>query len=171
LSSANFEKVTAMTRTPAMPQAADAGRRLLLAEDEPALAEMLTELLTAEGYAVEMARDGHAAWHVAVTSQHEVAVLDRGLPYLDGLTVLRRLRNAGWSIPVLVLSAFGTPGDLAAGLEAGADDYLIKPFDIDDLLARLVSLLARRGDPTRARHLGDGATHRSHRPARDPTVL
>lgn len=134
-----------MTRTPATPDATGARPRLLLAEDDPVLMEMLAELLTADGYDVGVARDGRAALQLALTGRQEVAVLDRGLPYVDGLTVLRRLRNAGWSVPVLVLSAYGTPQDRIAGLEAGADDYLVKPFDVDDLFARLRTLLDRRG--------------------------
>lgn len=119
------------------------GRRLLLAEDDPDLTEMLAELLTAEGYEVDVARDGQSALHLALNGRHEVAVLDRGLPHLDGLTVLARLRRAGWSTPVLVLSAFGTPGDRVQGLDAGAEDYLAKPFDVEELLARLRALLRR----------------------------
>jgi two-component system response regulator QseB len=118
-------------------------RRLLLAEDDPDLTEMLAELLTAEGYDVDVARDGQAALHLALNGRHEVAVLDRGLPHLDGLTVLGRLRHSGWSTPVLVLSAFGTPRDRVDGLDAGAEDYLVKPFDVEELLARLRALLRR----------------------------
>ncbi|MCU1671224.1 MAG: two-component system response regulator [Blastococcus sp.] len=132
-----------MRRIPASADAPGAGRRLLLAEDDPDLTEMLTELLTAEGYAVDVARDGQGALHQALNGRHEVAVLDRGLPHVDGLTVLGRLRSAGWSIPVLVLSAFGTLRDRVDGLDAGAEDYLVKPFDVEELLARLRALLRR----------------------------
>jgi two-component system response regulator QseB len=118
----------------------------LLAEDDPALTEMLTELLTDEGYEVDVARDGQAALHLGLNGRHEVAVLDRGLPHVDGLTLLGRLRSAGWSVPVLVLSAFGTSQDRVAGLDAGAEDYLVKPFDVEELLARLRSLLRRHLD-------------------------
>jgi len=104
---------------------------------------MLTELLTEEGYYVDVARDGQAALHLALNARHEVAVIDRGLPSLDGLSALGRLRSSGWSVPVLVLSAFGTPQDRVDGLDAGAEDYLGKPFDIDELLARLRALLRR----------------------------
>jgi two-component system response regulator QseB len=131
----------------AAPDVPCAGPRLLLAEDDLDLIEMLTELLTTEGYEVEVARDGQTALHVALNGRHEVAVLDRGLPHVDGLTVLARLRSAGWSIPVLVLSAFGTSRDRVDGLDAGAEDYLVKPFDIEELLARLRAL--------RRRHLED----------------
>jgi two-component system response regulator QseB len=138
-----------MTADASLAEAAGPRRRLLLAEDDPDLLEMLTELLTAEGYDVDVARDGQAALHVALNGRHEVAVLDRGLPHLDGLTVLGRLRRAGWSTPVLVLSAFGTPRDRVDGLDAGAEDYLVKPFDVEELLARLRALLRR--------HLEDAA--------------
>lgn len=127
------------------PSAREAARRrrLLLAEDDPDLTEMLAELLTAEGYDVDVARDGQAALHLALNGRHEVAVLDRGLPHLDGLAVLGRLRRSGWSTPALVLSAFGTPRDRVDGLDAGAEDYLVKPFDVEELLARLRALLRR----------------------------
>jgi two-component system response regulator QseB len=118
----------------------------LLAEDDPDLVEMLTELLSEEGYDVDVARDGQAALHLALNGRHEVAVLDRGLPHLDGLSVLGRLRSAGWAAPVLVLSAFGTPKDRVDGLDAGAEDYLTKPFDVEELLARLRALLRRHLD-------------------------
>lgn len=132
-----------MNVTLGSPDSAGAGRRLLLAEDDPDLLEMLTDLLTAEGYAVDVARDGTTALHRALNEQHQVAVFDRGLPHMDGLTLLRRLRSAGWSAPVLVLSALGTLQDRDAGSAAGAQDYLVKPFDIDQLLARLEALLCR----------------------------
>jgi two-component system response regulator QseB len=135
--------VIGMTGIPAPPDALRRGRPLLLAEDDPDLTEMLTELLAAEGYDVDVARDGQAALHLALNGRHEVAVLDRGLPHLDGLTVLSRLRTSGWSTPVLVLSAFGTPRDRVDGLDAGAEDYLVKPFDVEELLARLRALLRR----------------------------
>lgn len=138
-----------MTGASARVRASGAGRRLLLVEDDPDLVEMLTELLTTEGYDVDVARDGQAALHRALSGRHEVAVLDRGLPHVDGLTVLGRLRSSGWSIPVLLLSAFGTLQDRVDGLDAGAEDYLTKPFDVEELLARLRALLRR--------HLKDSA--------------
>jgi two-component system response regulator QseB len=143
---------------------------LLLAEDDPDLVGMLVELLSAEGYEVDVARDGQAALHLALNRRHEVALLDRGLPHLDGLTLLGRLRDAGWSTPVLVLSAYGTARDRVHGLDAGAEDYLVKPFDVDELLARLRALLRRHLEDaallpvpagrfdTRARTVTTGAT-------------
>jgi two-component system response regulator QseB len=132
-----------MTRSPSAQAAAIPRRRLLLAEDAPDLTAMLAELLAAEGYDVEVARDGQAALHLALNGRHDVAVFDRGLPHLDGITVLGRLRTAGWAVPVLVLSAYGSPRDRVDGLNAGAEDYLVKPFDVDELLARLRALLRR----------------------------
>ncbi len=117
--------------------------RLLLAEDDPELSEMLVELLAGEGYAVDAVRDGQSALQRALADVHDIAVLDRGLPHMEGLELLARLRRAGWSTPVLVLSAYGAPGDRVAGLDAGAEDYLAKPFDVEELLARLRALLRR----------------------------
>ena len=134
-----------MTRRPAvpLPEGTPRRRRLLLAEDDPDLVEMLTELLTGEGYDPDVARDGQTALHLALGNRYDVAVLDRALPHLDGLALLARLRNAGWTTPVLVLSAYGTARDRVDGLDAGAEDYLVKPFDVDELLARLRALLRR----------------------------
>jgi two-component system response regulator QseB len=118
-------------------------RRLLLAEDNPELADMLGELLTTEGYEVDVARDGQSALRLALNTRHDVAVLDRGLPHVEGLELLARLRGSGWSTPVLILSAYATLEDRVAGLDAGAEDYLVKPFDVEELLARLRALLRR----------------------------
>jgi two-component system response regulator QseB len=119
---------------------------LLLAEDDANLQGMLRELLASEGYEVTAVRDGAAALQAALNGQFDVVVLDRGLPLLGGLEVLSRLRQRGWAVPVLVLSAYGTPADRVAGLDAGAEDYLAKPFDVDELLARLRALLRRHLD-------------------------
>lgn len=107
---------------------------------------MLVEVLSAEGYVVDATRDGQAALQRALNGTHDVAVFDRGLPHVEGLALLGRLRRVGWFTPVLVLSAYGTPHDRVAGLDAGAEDYLTKPFDIDELLARLRALLRRHQD-------------------------
>lgn len=120
----------------------DSGR-VLVAEDDSRLAEMLRGLLASEGYEVELARDGQRALHLALTSAFDVIVLDRGLPAVEGLAVLRGLRNSGVTTPVLVLSARGTAPERVEGLDAGAEDYLAKPFDIDELLARLRALTRR----------------------------
>lgn len=121
-------------------------RRLLLAEDDPDLVEMLVELLSAEGYEVDVARDGQEALRLALNAEHDAALLDRGLPHVEGLDLLTRLRSGGWHTPVLILSAYATMEDRVAGLDAGAEDYLVKPFDVAELLARLRALLRRHLD-------------------------
>src|SRR6476661_6816726 len=145
-----------MTRSPSAQVAATPRRRMLLAEDDPDLTALLAELLAAEGYDVDLARDGQAALHLALNGRHDVAVFDRGLPHLDGLTVLSRLRGAGWAVPVLVLSAYGAPRDRVDGLDAGAEDYLVKPFDVDELLARVRALRRRHQDAAEVMPLGEG---------------
>jgi two-component system, OmpR family, response regulator MprA len=137
------------------PPVAGARPRLLLAEDDPELADMLGQLLDAEGYEVDAARDGQSALHLALNGRHDVAVLDRGLPHVEGLELLARLRGSGWSAPVLILSAYATLEDRVAGLDAGAEDYLVKPFDVEELLARLRALLRRR-PPRGQAHLAVG---------------
>lgn len=121
--------------------------RVLVAEDDSRLAGMLTELLASEGYDVLVAADGQRALHLGLTEDVDVVILDRGLPVLDGLDVLRRLREHGTTVPVLILSALGNAADRVEGLDRGAEDYLAKPFDIDELLARL-RVLRRRGTST-----------------------
>jgi two-component system, OmpR family, response regulator QseB len=122
------------------------GARLLLVEDDAELSGMLVELLADEGYAVDAVHDGQSALHRALSREYEVAVFDRGLPHVEGLELLTRLRRAGWATPVLVLSAYGAARDRVAGLDAGAEDYLGKPFDVEELLARLRALLRRHLD-------------------------
>jgi two-component system response regulator QseB len=123
--------------------------RVLLVEDDTALADMLTRLLTEEGYLVESAVDGQRGLHLGLTKSYEVVVLDRGLPAIDGLDLLVRLRGRGITTPVLVLSALGNPADRVQGLDAGAEDYLSKPFDVDELCARLRALRRRHLDTAR----------------------
>jgi len=115
--------------------------RLLLVEDDADLRAMLTELLTDSGYAVEAAADGQRGLHLGLTQTFDVLLLDRRLPVVEGLDLLAGLRARGVTTPVLMLSAIAQPADRVAGLDAGAEDYLGKPFDIDELLevvARLV---------------------------------
>ncbi len=120
--------------------------RMLLVEDERELAAMLVDLLSGEGYRVDHAPDGQAGLHRALTTTYDVIVLDRGLPAIDGLDLLGRLRRKGLRTPVLVLTAYDSVADRVEGLDGGAQDYLGKPFDVDELLARLRALL-RRDDP------------------------
>jgi DNA-binding response OmpR family regulator len=117
--------------------------RVLVAEDDSRLASMLDTLLESEGFEVEVARDGQRALHLGLTARFDVIVLDRGLPAVEGLDVLRRLRDDGVTTPILVLSALGTAPDRVDGLNAGAEDYLAKPFDIDELVARVRALTRR----------------------------
>jgi len=117
--------------------------RVLLVEDDAELVGMLSTLLTEEGYAVDTAPDGQRGLHLALTRRYDVLVIDRGLPAIDGLDLLGRLRARAITTPVLVLSALANPADRVAGLDAGAEDYLGKPFDINELLARLRALRRR----------------------------
>lgn len=126
----------------------DGSPRLLLVEDDPELAGMLEALLVGEGYVVELASDGQRALHLGLSREFDVMLLDRGLPALEGLDVLGRLRSRGRHVPTLVLSALGQPGDRVEGLDAGAEDYLGKPFDVEELLARLRSVRRRTLDDT-----------------------
>ena len=119
------------------------GPRVLLVEDDPELAAMLVELLSDEGYAVDAAPDGQRGLHLGLTRDYDLMLLDRGLPAIDGLDLLTRLRAQGRITPTLVLSAQANPEHRVAGLDAGAEDYLGKPFDVDELLARLRALLRR----------------------------
>ena len=120
--------------------------RLLLVEDDRELAGLLEELLREEGYDVELARDGQRGLQLGLTREYDVLVLDRGLPALEGLDLLGRLRSKGVTTPVLVLSARGSPADRVEGLNLGAEDYVSKPFDVEELLARLRGLLRRYAD-------------------------
>ena len=117
--------------------------RILLVEDDEALGEGIRVALKPEGYTVDWARDGASALHALTHEDFGLAILDLGLPRMDGLEVLRRLRAAANPIPVLVLTARDATADRIAGLDAGADDYLVKPFDVDELKARIRALLRR----------------------------
>jgi two-component system response regulator QseB len=119
---------------------------VLVVEDDPQLSRMLEQLLALEGYRVEAARDGQRGLHLGLSRSFDVILLDRGLPAVDGLDLLARLRARGIGTPVLILSALGQPQDRVDGLDAGAEDYLTKPFDVDELLARLRALLRRNVD-------------------------
>lgn len=119
------------------------GPRILLVEDDARLAGMLHGLLESEGYQVVAARDGQRALHEGLTGSFDVLLLDRGLPVIDGLDLLSKLRQSGVLAPALILSALGNPADRVEGLDRGAEDYLSKPFDIDELLARLRALQRR----------------------------
>jgi DNA-binding response OmpR family regulator len=117
--------------------------RILLVEDTKALARSIAQGLTEEGFSVDIAGDGEEGLHFATEVAYDAIVLDRMLPRLDGLSMLRQLRERGVSTPVLVLTALGELHDRVAGLDGGADDYLVKPFAFDELLARVRALLRR----------------------------
>ncbi|WP_159997425.1 response regulator transcription factor [Roseomonas sp. 18066] len=117
--------------------------RLLVAEDEPHIAADLRGALEQAGYAVDLAVDGEAAWFQAEVEAYDAMILDLGLPRLDGLSLLRRLRGAGSTMPVLILTARDGWREKVEGIDAGADDYLAKPFRMEELLARLRAILRR----------------------------
>jgi two-component system, OmpR family, response regulator len=117
--------------------------RLLLVEDDPMIGEALLDALRAEHYAVDWVRDGAMADSVLRSEQYDLVLLDLGLPRRDGLDVLRALRARRVATPVLVATARDAVGDRIAGLDAGADDYVVKPFDIDELQARIRALVRR----------------------------
>lgn len=117
--------------------------RLLLVEDDPTLRGQLQAALQDAGYVVDTAHNGRDAWFTGDTEPCDAVVLDLGLPVLDGLSVLRRWREAGRTMPVLILTARDSWHEKVAGIDAGADDYLAKPFHTEELLARLRSLIRR----------------------------
>src|SRR4051812_23991674 len=117
--------------------------RILIAEDEPMLAGRLAAVCTERGYVVDLAEDGERADFLASTEQYAAVILDLGLPRIDGLTLLTRWRAAGMAVPVLVLTSRGSWSEKVRGIDGGADDYLTKPFETEELLARLRALLRR----------------------------
>ena len=124
--------------------------RLLLVEDDAMIGEAVLQVLRAEHYAVDWVRDGAMADAALKSEHYDLVLLDLGLPKRDGLDVLRALRQRGSALPVLVATARDGVADRIAGLDAGADDYVLKPYDIDELLARIRALLRRsagRGEP------------------------
>jgi two-component system, OmpR family, response regulator len=149
--------------------------RVLVVEDDAQLVGMLATLLTEEGYAVDVALDGQRALHLALTREYDVLLVDRGLPAVEGLDLIGRLRSRAVTTPALVLSALANPADRVAGLDAGAEDYLGKPFDVDELLARLRALRRRHLDAARTLPTASGQleveTRLVHRPDGDPVRL
>ncbi|MDE2606276.1 MAG: response regulator transcription factor [Burkholderiales bacterium] len=117
--------------------------RLLLVEDDAALRLPLARQLEAEGYRVDQAKDGEEGLYLAQEFPFDLAIVDLGLPRLNGLTIVQRLRAAGSTLPLLILTARSSWQDKVSGLEAGADDYLTKPFEYPELAARVKALLRR----------------------------
>jgi len=121
--------------------------RILLVEDNARLAEALLEALTDQLYVVDVVKDGEFAWEQVKAIAYDLILLDVMLPKLDGISLCQRLRHHGYSLPILMLTARDTSTDKVNGLDAGADDYVVKPFDLQELLARIRALL-RRGSST-----------------------
>ena len=120
--------------------------RILVVEDEPVLRAQLAQAIAAAGHTVDSVADGAQAHYLGEVEDFDAVVLDLGLPVLDGLSVLRRWRTAGRNMPVLILTARSAWQEKVAGIDAGADDYLAKPFHMEELQARLRALLRRRSD-------------------------
>ena len=124
--------------------------RILVVEDEPTLQAQLVQALESATHTVETADDGASASYLGEVEDFDAAILDLGLPVVDGLTVLRRWRAEGRNMPVLILTARSAWHEKVAGMDAGADDYLAKPFHMEELLARLRALLRRSGSQSSA---------------------
>lgn len=119
--------------------------RILVVEDEAAIQRDVAAALREVGYVVDVCGNGEDAWFLADTEEFDAMVLDLGLPRLDGLSVLRRIRSGGSTLPVIILTARGNWMERVEGIDAGADDYLPKPFQVEELLARLGAVLRRTG--------------------------
>jgi two-component system, OmpR family, response regulator QseB len=117
--------------------------KLLIVEDDRVLSMMLAGLFVDEGYVVDVAYDGQQGLHLGLTGGYDAAIVDRGLPVIDGVDLVSVLRSRGVVTPILLLTARGSVGDKVDGLDAGAQDYLVKPFEVPELLARVRALLRR----------------------------
>lgn len=128
---------------------------ILVVDDDPPIRRMLARTMIAEGYGVDSSADGGAALAAVERSVPDLVVLDVSMPGVDGLAVCRRLRDKGLRLPILLLTARDEVADRVAGLDAGADDYLVKPFASEELLARVRALLRRGGEPEDLLAYGD----------------
>ena len=133
-----------------MKSAANAEFLIVVAEDDPSVRKAIMRVLELEGYQVKTAQDGNAALDLIVSAKPHAVVMDVMMPFADGLTVTRELRHRNNRTPILLLTARHEVGDRVAGLDAGADDYLVKPFAVDELLARVRALLRRYEAPVSA---------------------
>jgi two-component system response regulator MprA len=131
-----------------MKSATNAEFLVVVAEDDPSVRNAVERVLELEGYQVKTANDGNAALDLITSVKPHAVVMDVMMPFADGLTVTRELRHRGNRTPILLLTARHEVGDRVAGLDAGADDYLVKPFAVDELLARVRALLRRYESPT-----------------------
>jgi DNA-binding response OmpR family regulator len=120
--------------------------RLLVVEDEPSLLSIITKRLKEEGYGVDSAKDGREGENYISSAEYDCIILDIMIPFQDGLTLLRKIRAKNISAPVLLLTAKDSIDDRVTGLDSGADDYLVKPFSFDELLARVRAMLRRHKD-------------------------
>lgn len=129
--------------------------RALVVEDDSRIADMVSTALTAAGFRAETVTDGETAWFQGGTEDYDLVILDLGLPRLDGLTLLKRWRAEGRGFPILILSARGTWSERVEGIEAGADDYLPKPFMVEEMTARARALIRRAaGQAQPLHHIG-----------------
>ncbi|HKD98531.1 MAG TPA: response regulator transcription factor [Micromonosporaceae bacterium] len=129
---------------------------LLVVEDDRELRELLTRMFQDAGYRVDTAADGQAGLHAALTRRYDTLIVDRGLPAIDGLDLTARLRRQGLDTPILILTAYGALADRVAGLDVGAEDYVVKPFEIEELMARVRALLRRRASGRASVAIGRG---------------
>ncbi|HAZ43313.1 MAG TPA: DNA-binding response regulator [Cyanobacteria bacterium UBA11369] len=125
--------------------------RILVVEDDVQIADMLTEALTNRHYTVDVAQDGEMAWNWIETLEYDLVLLDITLPKMNGLLFCQKLRDRNFSIPVLMLTARDTIADKIIGLDAGADAYMVKPFDLEELMAQIRALLRRKSSTTRSK--------------------
>lgn len=121
--------------------------RILLVEDDPYMRQALNLTLTRQNYTVEVAQDGETAWELIEANTYDLVVLDVLLPKLDGITLCQKLRTIQNYTPILLLTGLNSGSDKVMGLDAGADDYVVKPFDVEELLARVRVLLRRSATP------------------------
>jgi DNA-binding response OmpR family regulator len=132
--------------------------RILLVEDDVKLGEALSEALVDQRYIVDVAKDGEKGWQQVTTLPYDLILLDVTLPKLDGMSLCQRLRTQGYRQPLIMITARDTSTDKIAGLDAGADDYVVKPFDLPELLARIRALL-RRGSAGSSPQMQWGSLH------------